>query len=318
MFTLFCLIADFILLCQDNEPEEGEIDDLQDGEIAEDAQCSDTEEYNDNVDPGDLNEEQLEIQREIILKKLQEEFNKQKDEEIVLVSSETDQSVIMVDSNSDEEPVARDNDATSQGSIKSEHLFKGVDDELRDENSEVAVIDVEAVVGELNGKDATDNGNSENPDESNQEKNSISHSNLETQETDTSPILKEIPNPLNEISIQSSADIRVEQENAESQNLDGLAREAINADSPSTCNPSFDLEQSETIQSDSNVMDHSSGDNLTIHSDELSAKGLPHRTKFAEGMTQFDAYYVETKSSGVFNKLRGLLKNSPIRQGKKS
>nr|XP_026695140.1 zinc finger CCHC domain-containing protein 8 [Ciona intestinalis] len=44
--------------------------------------------------------------------------------------------------------------------------------------------------------------------------------------------------------------------------------------------------------------------------------GVPHRSKFAAGVTQFDAYYRETKSHGVFNKLKRLLRNSPRRQPK--
>ncbi|XP_078491366.1 uncharacterized protein LOC144747498 [Ciona intestinalis] len=44
--------------------------------------------------------------------------------------------------------------------------------------------------------------------------------------------------------------------------------------------------------------------------------GVPHRSKFAAGVTQFDAYYHETKSHGVFSKLKRLLRNSPRRQPK--
>ena len=44
---------------------------------------------------------------------------------------------------------------------------------------------------------------------------------------------------------------------------------------------------------------------------ESPQPSLPHRSRFAEGITQFDSYFPETKSSGVYKKLKNVLKNSP-------
>ena len=44
---------------------------------------------------------------------------------------------------------------------------------------------------------------------------------------------------------------------------------------------------------------------------ESPLPSLPHRSRFAEGITQFDSYFPETKSSGVYKKLKNVLKNSP-------
>lgn len=43
---------------------------------------------------------------------------------------------------------------------------------------------------------------------------------------------------------------------------------------------------------------------------------LPDRTKFAKGITQFDAYYTPSESRGVYKKLSSLLRDSPRRQEK--
>ena len=49
-----------------------------------------------------------------------------------------------------------------------------------------------------------------------------------------------------------------------------------------------------------------------------SESPLPHRSKFAAGITQFDEYFQETKSSGKFKKIKNLLKNSPRSRGKEA
>ena len=69
------------------------------------------------------------------------------------------------------------------------------------------------------------------------------------------------------------------------------------------------------------ISNESQTETETVPDDKLthqSAKGLPHRSSFAKGMTQFDAFYVETRSRGVYRKLKGLLKDSPMRQTKTS
>ena len=48
-----------------------------------------------------------------------------------------------------------------------------------------------------------------------------------------------------------------------------------------------------------------------------SSQQLPHRSKFAQNITQFEGYFKETTgSSGVFSKLKNLLKSSPRNRGK--
>ena len=42
-----------------------------------------------------------------------------------------------------------------------------------------------------------------------------------------------------------------------------------------------------------------------------ASPSLPHRSRFARGITQFDNYYQESKSSGVYKRLRRVLKDSP-------
>lgn len=51
-----------------------------------------------------------------------------------------------------------------------------------------------------------------------------------------------------------------------------------------------------------------------LDEDSNSQQSLPDRNKFAKGITQFDAYYSESKSQGVYKKLRTLLRDSPRRQ----
>lgn len=50
--------------------------------------------------------------------------------------------------------------------------------------------------------------------------------------------------------------------------------------------------------------------------DDDDEKRLPNREKFAEGISQFDQYYQETKPRGTYLKLKELLKDSPRRQEK--
>ena len=47
-----------------------------------------------------------------------------------------------------------------------------------------------------------------------------------------------------------------------------------------------------------------------------SSPSLPHRSRFAQGIAQFDNYYRESKSSGVYKRLRNVLKDSPKNKNK--
>ncbi|XP_039252952.2 zinc finger CCHC domain-containing protein 8-like isoform X1 [Styela clava] len=72
----------------------------------------------------------------------------------------------------------------------------------------------------------------------------------------------------------------------------------------------LDTPQSPDFQEKQTVSTEMTGDNI----DSNSQPALPGRNKFAKGITQFDAYYSESKSQGVYKKLRTLLKDSPRRQ----
>uniref|UniRef100_H2ZQL3 Uncharacterized protein n=1 Tax=Ciona savignyi TaxID=51511 RepID=H2ZQL3_CIOSA len=75
------------------------------------------------------------------------------------------------------------------------------------------------------------------------------------------------------------------------------------------------VEQSDCDLTTSSCDTSTPKNNDVIIKDDVSP-GVPHRSKFAAGVTQFDAYYRETKSLGKFNKLKHLLRNSPRRQTK--
>nr|CAB3267892.1 zinc finger CCHC domain-containing protein 8 [Phallusia mammillata] len=292
-----------IIESADGEVEEGEIDEnppenIEGGEVANESD----EDFIEVVETGDLSEEQLKIRREIILKKLEEQMKLKQEDEVVIVSSETDQSVILVESDSDsDQMMSMDKDAASQEPGIRENMFQGINDEDQRDSDSVKVeeILVEEETYEESGiaTNNDDNGAMENmPDVI----------------TEVHTEIVKSPESIVDCTQDENPETFCENSNQEDSYQYEPSPKTIQ--SPIHCkNLPNNGENASTSLTEEN-----SGSPLNDESLEVSAKGLPHRSKFAKGVTQFDAYYTETKSSGVFNKLRGLLKNSPIRQSKGS
>ncbi|CAK8680382.1 unnamed protein product [Clavelina lepadiformis] len=302
------------------EVEDGELYEAGEGmetldeveDISEVVDQDEEENCLDGIDIGDLDEEELQIKKELILRRL---MNQTPGEDSICVP-ETNKEVIDLTSDVEEtiqdEVIILEDNENSIDDVEEVKIVPSYNDNFKEDSIEYS-------------QEFFMHSHSDSIAQDSNTRNLPSFGSATTNLTENSSDSK----TTTELSQQPSTDSKLAKMSkckghiVESDSPESPPTEAVEAtEEKDQSHAEYTTELNETAV----ASEQSSPGSLTVNAVTINPEeqdnevestpkdGVPHRSKFAQGITQFDAYYGETKSQGVYTKLRTLLKSSPRRQ----